>query len=50
MKWSERILWAAVIVTGDTLILVVPVMAVVTAYVLFAKPLWFKQWVDRIYA
>ena len=38
------------IVIADLLIIVVPVMALVLAYVVVARPAWFKEWVEKIYA
>lgn len=49
MKLSERLFWAVGIVLIEVLIFVVPVMAILTAYVLISRPSWFKNWVDRIY-
>jgi hypothetical protein len=50
MKSSERWMLACGIVIADLLIIVVPVMAFVLAYVVVARPAWFKEWVEKIYA
>lgn len=45
---AERIIWAVAILLFD-LIVVVPFMAVLAAYVLIARPPWFKTWVMKLY-
>jgi hypothetical protein len=50
MKVSERSMWACGIVLADLFILVLPLAALLLAYVLVSRPAWFKQWVDKVYA
>ena len=49
MKLTERILWATTIVLADLLIFVVPLTAVVAAYVLIARPVWFSDFIKKLY-
>lgn len=49
MKDSERWTWAAVIVLVDILFVAIPLTAFAAAYVLIARPVWFKDFVGRIY-
>lgn len=49
MKLSDRILWASAIVLVELVVFILPLMAFLTAYILIARPSWFKQWVDSVY-
>lgn len=49
MKTFERVNWALAIVIVDLLVFAVPVTAFFAAYVLLARPLWFRGWVEKIY-
>lgn len=49
MKTSERVLLAVTVVLVDVAIFFVPVAAVVAAYVILARPPWFRRWVDELY-
>jgi len=49
MKLSERIVYAAIIILLDLLVFVLPIMAFVLAYVILARPRWFREWVLRLY-
>jgi len=50
MKSSERWMWAFGIVVADLFMFVLPVAALVLAYVVIARPVWFKDWITKIYA
>lgn len=49
MKKSERLIWAVMIFLTDFVVFAFPLAAVIVAYVLIARPSWFKKWVDFIY-
>jgi hypothetical protein len=49
MRLAHRLVLAFLIVVLDAAALAVPLMAVLLAYVLLARPLWFRAWVDRLY-
>jgi hypothetical protein len=50
MSTAERALLAVLIVVLDVVVFVVPVTGLLAAWVLLARPAWFKEWVDRLYA
>jgi len=45
----DRILLAIGIVFFDMFIFIVPLVAIVLAYVLIARPVWFRDWVLQLY-
>jgi hypothetical protein len=49
MTASERVLLAVVIVVADLLLVVVPAMALLAAYLILVRPPWFRSWVARLY-
>lgn len=49
MTTSERVVLAVAIVLVDTAVIVIPVTAFVAAWVLVARPPWFREWVERLY-
>ncbi len=49
MSFAERFSLALAIVVFDLVVFFLPVAAVALAYVLLARPVWFPQWVERIY-
>ena len=49
MSTSERVLLAVAIVLVDVVVFVVPVTGLFAAWVLLARPPWFRQWVGRLY-
>lgn len=49
MRFVDRLTLALLLVLGDTLVLVIPLAALLIAYVLLARPAWFRDWVDRVY-
>ena len=50
MSLGERVTLAIVIVVLDVAVFVVPVTGLLAAWVLLARPPWFKEWVERLYA
>lgn len=46
--WS-RLLLALSVVLIDILVFILPLTAFFFAYVIIARPRWFKEWVDRLY-
>ena len=49
MRLAHRLVLALLIVVVDTAALVVPLSALLLAYVLLARPAWFRDWVDGLY-
>jgi len=49
MSTGERVTLAVAIVLIDVLVFVVPVTGLFAAWVLLARPPWFREWVDRLY-
>jgi hypothetical protein len=49
MTDTERILLAVAIVLVDLLLFAVPLTGIAAAYVLIARPPWFREWVERLY-
>ena len=49
MTTAERVTLAVLIVILDVAVFVVPVTGLLAAWVLLARPPWFKEWVDRLY-
>lgn len=49
MKQNERILWAVAIVLVDIGLVALPVTAFVAAYIILARPVWFQEWVNKLY-
>ena len=49
---STRTVWliAAGLIAADLLFFMVPVVPFAAAYVLLARPAWFKDFVDDLYA
>lgn len=50
MKKQERVLWGIAILLADLVIFIMPLAAVLLAYVIFFRPDWFKKWVEDIYS
>ena len=50
MTTTERVALAALIIVLDVAVFVVPVTGLLAAWVLLARPPWFRQWVERLYA
>jgi hypothetical protein len=49
MRLAERLIWATLIVIVDAAAFVVPLAALLLAYVVLARPPWFREWVERLY-
>jgi hypothetical protein len=49
MRLAERLVWALLIVMLDTAAFALPLAALLLAYVLLARPPWFREWVERLY-
>ncbi|MFB1490319.1 MULTISPECIES: hypothetical protein [unclassified Thiocapsa] len=49
MRLSHRLILALLIVLVDTAAFAVPLAAMLLAYILLARPAWFRDWVDRLY-
>lgn len=49
MTFGERLLWASAIVLVDMVIFVLPLAAFFVAYLILARPSWFRDWVLELY-
>jgi hypothetical protein len=49
MRLADRLVWALLIVIVDTAAFAVPLVALLLAYILLARPRWFRDWVEKIY-
>ncbi|RKT47012.1 hypothetical protein BDD21_4560 [Thiocapsa rosea] len=49
MRLAHRLVLALLIVVVDTAAFAVPLAALLLAYVLLARPPWFRDWVDRLH-
>jgi hypothetical protein len=49
MSDTERIALAVAIVLVDLLLFAVPLTGLAAAYILIARPSWFRQWAERLY-
>jgi hypothetical protein len=49
MRLAERLIWALLIVVVDAVAFAVPLAALLIAYVLLARPAWFREWMGRLY-
>ncbi len=49
MRLTDRLIWALLIVVVDTVAFAIPLAALLFAYVLIARPPWFRDWVDQLY-
>jgi hypothetical protein len=49
MRLAHRLVLALLIVVVDTAAFALPLAALLLAYVLLARPDWFRDWVDRLY-
>ena len=50
MTASERVLLAVVLVVADLVLFAVPLTALGAAWVILARPPWFRDWVTRLYS
>ena len=49
MTDTERIAIAVGVVAVDLLLFALPLTGLVAAYVVLARPAWFKDWVGQLY-
>lgn len=49
MQASDRWLMAIAVVLIDVFVFVVPLTGLFAAYVLIARPPWFKRWLEELY-
>jgi hypothetical protein len=49
MRLAHRLVLTLLIVVVDTAAFAVPLAALLLAYVLLARPVWFRDWVERLY-
>ncbi len=50
MKSSDRWLLAIAVILVDLVIFVLPLTGLFAAYLVLARPPWFKSWVAQLYA
>lgn len=50
MTSTERVLLAVAVVAIDLVLFAVPLAALLAAWVLIARPPWFRDFVDQLYA
>lgn len=46
---GERALLAVVLVVVDVVVFALPLSALLAAYLVLARPPWFREWVERLY-
>ena len=46
----ERVLIAIAVVAVDLVLFALPLTGILAAFVILARPPWFRRWVDRLYA
>jgi hypothetical protein len=49
MSTAERVTLAVLLVVVDAIAFALPLVALLAAYVILARPPWFRGWVDRLY-
>lgn len=49
MTVGERIAVAGLIIVVDVVLFAVPLTGLVAAWILLARPLWFRRWVEQLY-
>jgi hypothetical protein len=49
MTITERVVLALVIIAVDLVLFVLPLTGLAAAYVIVARPPWFREWVERLY-
>ena len=50
MRSADRWILAVALVIIDVAIFVVPLTGLFAAYILLARPPWFRRWVDDLYS
>jgi hypothetical protein len=49
MTFGGRLLWASAVVLVDLITIGIPLTAMFAAYVLLARPAWFRDWINELY-
>lgn len=49
MDQGQKILFTALILLVDMLLFMLPITAFVVIYVIWARPVWFRDWVENLY-
>lgn len=49
MSLNQRIFLAVTVICVEVITFLIPILALFAAYVLIARPLWFKNRVERLY-
>lgn len=49
MRLPERLVWALLIVIVDAVAFALPLAALLLAYVVIARPPWFRDWIEAVY-
>ncbi|UHD17886.1 hypothetical protein [Thiocapsa bogorovii] len=49
MSLAHRFILALLFVVVDTAAFAVPLASVLLAYILLARPAWFRDWVEQLY-
>ena len=49
MDAKERWLLALAVVLADVVAVFIPLVAIAAAYVVIARPPWFRVWVEKLY-
>jgi hypothetical protein len=49
MRLAHRLVLALLIVVVDAAAFAVPLASLLLAYILLARPVWFRDWVERLY-
>ena len=50
MRTTDRWLLAISLIVVDVAIFMVPLTGLFAAYILLARPLWFRRWVEDLYS
>lgn len=50
MNSQERWLLAIILILIDVVAIFVPLTAILVAYLLIARPPWFREWAERLYS
>lgn len=50
MTSTDRVLLAITLVVVDLVIFVLPLTGLLGAYILLARPAWFRHWVGELYS
>ena len=49
LSFGERLAWALCILVVDAVTVFVPLCALLAAYLMLARPAWFREWVLKVY-